>query len=292
MGKITKVIATNGSVMVMAIDSTDIANEIRRVHGTSPVATAALGRLISAASLMGSCLKGESESITLRADGDGPAGSLIAVSDSFGNVRGFIENPFVDLPLNAKGKLDVSGAVGKGALSVIKDLGLKEPQSGQVELVSGEIAEDIAAYYAYSEQIPAACAFGVLVGIDLSAECAGGFIAQGLPGAFEEDLEKLEKNALALPPVTEMLKSGMAPADICAAVLAGFETEILDELETAYRCDCSRERVERALASIGKTELLKLIEEDGKADVRCQFCASEYRFSEEDLRKLYERARA
>lgn len=288
MGTITKAIAFDGSVMVMAIDSTDISRKAEYVHRTSAVTTAALGRLLSAASLMGSCLKGENESITIRMKGDGPAGAVIAVSDSIGNVKGYVQNSIVELPLNPYGKLDVAGAVGKeGTLSVIKDLGLKEPQMGQIPIVSGEIAEDITYYYAQSEQVPTVCALGVLVNKDLSVICSGGFIAQLLPGADEEVITKLEENINKLDSVTNMMQSGLNQKDICMKVLEGFEPQILDEFEVSYKCDCTRGRVEKALISMGKEELNTILEEDKQAEVGCDFCGKKYRFNEEELTKLY-----
>ena len=291
MGTITKAIASDGSVMVMAIDSTDIARRMEYIHKTSAVTTAALGRLLSAASLMGSTLKGDRETLTIRMKGDGPAGAVIAVADSIGNVKGYVENSIVEIPLNQYGKLDVAGAVGKeGFVSVTKDLGLKEPQIGQVPIVSGEIAEDITYYYAQSEQTPTVCALGVLVNTDLTVICSGGFIAQLLPGADEDVIARLEENINKLDSITNMMQNGMTQKDICMKVLEGFEPQVLDEFQVAYKCDCSRERVEKALISMGKQELRTIIDEDKQAEVGCDFCGKRYRFNEEELTKLYNEA--
>lgn len=291
MGRITKAIATDGSVMVMAIDSTDIVGRAEYTHKTSAVTTAALGRLLSAASLMGSTLKGENETLTVRMKGDGPAGAVIAVADSIGNVKGYVQNSIVEIPLNQHGKLDVSGAVGKeGSLTVIKDLGLKEPQTGQVPIVSGEIGDDITYYFAQSEQIPTVCALGVLVNTDLTVICAGGFIAQLLPGADESSIDKLEANIKSLDSVTNMMQAGLSEKDICLKVLDGFEPQILDSFDVLYKCDCTRDRVEKALVSMGKDDLYTILTEDKQAEVCCDFCGKRYRFNEQELQTLYDNA--
>ncbi len=287
MGKLIRCITSDGAVAVTAIDSTDIVNRAEQIHKTSAVITAALGRLLTAASMMGAALKTKDGSVTVRVSGGGPAGSVIAVSDADGNVRGYAQNPIVELPLNAKGKLDVGGAVGKdGTLYVIKDLGLDAPYNGQVPLVSGEIAEDITAYYALSEQIPTVCALGVLVNPDLTVKAAGGYIIQLLPGADNAIIDKLEKSLEDVPPVTEMLSGGKTPQQIVETALKDFNTEVLYEQEVSYKCNCSRARVERALTSIGRTELTKMIEEDGGADASCHFCDKTYHFSGGDLKNL------
>ncbi|MGN1348187.1 MAG: Hsp33 family molecular chaperone HslO [Acutalibacteraceae bacterium] len=285
MGNLVRCISTDGTLTVMAIDSTDIVNEAVRIHNTTPVASAALGRLLTGASLMGSVLKGKEDSVTLRLKGDGPLGSLIAVSDSLGNVRGYVQNNHVDLPLNSKGKLDVSGAVGKhGELTVIKDLGLKEPYVGQTPIVSGEIAEDITYYYFTSEQTPTVCALGVLVDRDYSIKKAGGFIVQLLPTAYDDTIDLVEECIKDIEPVTTLLQK-MNIEELCHHVLSKFELEVLDTASPVYRCTCSRERVERALVSTG-IESLKELAEDENTEVCCQFCDKKYNFSSSDIKKL------
>lgn len=291
MGKLVRSIARDGAVMCCALDATDIAGAAEQIHKTSAVITAGLGRLMTAAAMMGAMLKGRDDSVTLRVNGGGPSGSLIAVSDASGNVRGYAENAVVELPLNSRGKLDVGGAVGKdGFLSVIKYIGLKEPHIGQVPLVSGEIAEDVTSYYAVSEQIPTVCGLGVLVNPNLTVKAAGGYLVQLLPGADDGTVERLEQNINALPPVSQMIQSGMSPEQICLAALEGFSPEILDETNVGYVCNCSRERVERALLSLGREELRAMRDEEEQTEVGCQFCNKKYRFGKEDLTGLIERA--
>lgn len=291
MARLTRAISADGSVMAMAIDSTDIAARIEEIHHTSAVVTAALGRLATAASMMGVLLKGEGDSVTVRVDADGPAGTLIAVADSQGFVKAYVENPVVELPLNARGKLDVAGAVGRsGYLRVIKDLGLREPYSGQVPLVSGELAEDVTQYYAVSEQTPTVCGLGVLVNPDLSVRAAGGFLVQLLPFADDAAIDLLERNVKAIPPASAMIDQGMQPAEICGKLLEGLSPQILEDYLPAYRCDCSRERVERAVISLGKAQLEELIEEDHGAELCCHFCGKRYQFSEQELRQLRDAA--
>ena len=289
MGISVRCISTDGTLTVTAIDATDIVNRAAEIHQTSAVTSAALGRLLCAASLMGSALKGKDDSLTLRINGGGPAGTVMAVSDSSGNVRGYVQQPVVELPLNEKGKLDVAGAVGKqGFVTVIKDLGLKEPYVGQTPIVSGEIAEDITAYFATSEQTPTICGLGVLVNPDLSIKAAGGFLIQLLPTAGEDTIEKVERCAETLESVTSMLSRSLTPLQICRAVLPLFEIEELDAASPVYRCGCSRERVEAALLSTGKEELLDMAKQP-VTEVGCQFCGKKYRFSPEDLRALLRR---
>lgn len=287
MARLTRAISKDGSVMAMAIDSTDLAGRIEQIHKTSAVVTAAAGRLATAASMMGCMLKGERDTLTLRLCGGGPAGTILAVADSEGNVKACPQNPVVELPLNARGKLDVAGAVGTdGYLAVIRDLGLKESYVGQVPLISGEIAEDITNYFATSEQTPTVCGLGVLVNPDLTVRAAGGFLVQLLPFASEEAIGKLEAAIQKIPPASAMIDQGLTPPDICRMLLEGLEPEILDERMPAYRCDCSRERVERALLSLGREGLEEMIREDHGAQVNCHFCEKQYCFSEEELRSL------
>lgn len=287
MGKLVRTISHEGGVICIAVDSTDAIAKMEQIHKTSAVITAAEGRLLTAASIMGTLLKSKEDSITLRMEGNGPVGHLIAVSDGSGNVKGYMTNPVVELPLNSKGKLDVAGAVGNnGFLYVIRDMGMKEPYIGQVPIVSGEIAEDITSYYALSEQIPTVCGLGVLVNQDLSVKAAGGFMVQLLPGATDEEIDRLEANIAALKPVSQMIEEGMTPQEIAFKVLDGFEPEVLDESSMGYVCDCSRDRVERALISIGKTELLKMAEEEQQVEVGCQFCDKKYVFTRHQLKEL------
>ena len=286
MGKLVRCISTDGTLTMIAADTTDIVNEAQKIHLTSAVVSAALGRLLTAASLMGDVLKGSDDSITLRVSADGPAGSLIAVSDSSGNVRGYVANPVVEIPLNKKGKLDVAGAVGRnGTLTVMKDLGLKEPYIGQIELVSGEIAEDITQYFATSEQTPSVCALGVLVNPNLTIKAAGGFIIQLLPTAMEDTIEKVERCIQDIPPVTQMLSEGMTPEEMCKKVLSEFELEVLDTAEPVYKCNCSRERVAAALISTGRAELEKMAQ-DEKTEISCHFCNRKFIFTPEDILEL------
>lgn len=277
----------DGAIRIFCAVTTDMVNEAHKIHGTYPVATAALGRLLTGAALMGATLKNESDSITLQVRGDGPLGALTAVTDSRSHVRGCVDDPLVERPLNAKGKLDVGGGVGHGTLSVIRDLGLKEPYIGQVPLVSGEIAEDLTAYFASSEQVPTAVALGVLVDTDNTAIAAGGFIVQMMPGSTDEMADKLEKTLNELPPVTTMIHDGMSAEDMLFKVCDGFDM-LMDNniVHPEYECKCSRERMEKALISLGKKELRDIIDEQGSAELVCHFCNSKYNFSKEELEAL------
>lgn len=287
MARIIRTISKDASVVAAAIDASDIVAEIERIHKPSAVVTAALGRLSIAASLIGLGLKGDSDTVTLRLSGGGPAGILVAVSDSRGSVKAYAGNNIVEIPLNKYGKLDVAGAVGRqGTLSVVKDLGLKEPYVGQVPIVSGEIAEDIASYFAVSEQIPTVCGLGVLVDTDLSVKAAGGYLIQLLPFADDACIDTLENNVKTLPSVTQMLTSGMSAEEIAMKVLDGLEPNVLDELSCAYKCDCSKKRVEKALISLGREELTKMADEDEVTEVCCHFCDKKYHFTREEVRAL------
>ena len=291
MGKSIRCISRDGTLTVMAINSTDIVNKAVEIHETSAVCSAALGRLITAASLMGSVLKGKDHSITLRLNGGGPAGSVIAVSDSMGNVRGYVGQSVVEIPLNAKGKLDVAGAVGKdGFLTVIKDLGMKEPYVGKTPIVSGEIAEDITAYFSISEQTPTVCALGVLVNPDLTIRAAGGLLIQLLPTALDDTIDLVEKSIEGLEPISTLIDRGMTPEEICHHALKYFELDVLDDAEPEYKCYCSRERVEAALISTGEEELLDMAK-DEKTEVSCQFCDKKYVFTPDDLKNLVNKAK-
>lgn len=279
-------IADDGTLSVIAIDSTDIVAEMERLHCTSAVTSAALGRLLTAASMMGAVMKGKDDTLTVRLNGNGPSGPVIAVSDSEGNVRGYVSNPIVEIPLNEKGKLDVKGAVGTdGTLTVMMDLGMKEPYIGQIPIVSGEIAEDITAYYAQSQQTPTVCALGVLVNPELTIKAAGGFMIQLLPSAGEDTIELVEESIKDIPPVTNMITSGMTPEDICRSVLKKFNIELLDEFSPEYRCNCTRERFERGLATLSKEDLTEM-SEDAVTEVSCHFCNKKYRFSSDEIRSL------
>ena len=270
-------ISENGSVVFYGVDSTDIVREMERLHKTSAVTTAALGRLLTAAAMMGAMLKGGRDTVTLQVNGGGPAGRLLAVADGSGHVKGYVQHPVVELPPRADGHLDVGGAVGKdGTLDVIRDLGLREPYIGQVPLVSGEIAEDVTRYFAISEQTPTVCALGVLVNADLSVQCAGGFIVQLLPGATEEEITQLEKNIAAMPAVTALLAQGKSVRDMLDMALDGCAPDVLDTSAAVYRCDCSEERVQRMLRSLGRKEVERLRDEDPRAEVDCQFCDKVY----------------
>ena len=287
MGNLYRAISADGSAFAAVLDAKDIVSEIERIHKTSAVITAGLGRLTIAASLMGYMLKGEEDSVTLRVDGGGPAGQLVAVADSRGNVKSCVNNPVVELPLNPQGKLDVGGAVGSdGTLSVVKDMGLKEPYVGVIPLVSGEIAEDIASYYATSEQIPTVCSLGVLVNPDLTVKAAGGFLVQLLPFADEKCIDIIEQNVAKIRPVSAMFDEGITPEEIANMLLDGLEPNELDTSHPAYKCDCSRERTERVLISIGKDELKSIADEGKDTAVSCHFCGKEYVFTPDEIRKL------
>lgn len=286
MAHLVRSISDDGCVLVLAADTTDISETARQIHNTSKVCTAALGRALTGASFMGAMLKGKDSSVTLRFNGGGPAGSVIAVADMDGNVRGYVINPDVNLPLNEKGKLDVGGAVGTdGFLTVVKDIGMKEPFVGQIPLVSGEIAEDLTSYYATSEQIPSVCALGVLVNPDLTVAVSGGFLIQLLPTADDSIIEKVERGLKGLPSVTKMLADGFTPEEICKKVLPEFNVEVLDTTECEYKCNCSRERVEQALISVGKEELNDMAQDDS-TEVKCHFCPAVYKFTSEDIKTL------
>ena len=286
MGKIVRTLSKDGLVLCCAVDSTDAISRMEQIHKTSAVVTAAEGRLLTAASIIGTMLKSTKDSVTLRMEGNGPAGMLIAVSDGTGNVKGYVGNPVVEIPLNRQGKLDVAGAVGNdGFLYVIKDMGMKEPYIGQVPIISGEIAEDITTYFAISEQVPTVCALGVLVDKDLSVRCAGGFVVQLLPGATEEEIEHLEKNIKAMPSVTTMLEEGKSVRDMLELALAGFAPDILDSYHVTYKCDCGLGRVEKMIRSLGKKEVERMRDEDPVAEVNCQFCNKNYKVDLNELLK-------
>ncbi|MBQ2842132.1 MAG: Hsp33 family molecular chaperone HslO [Clostridia bacterium] len=290
MSELVRMISSDGTLTVIAAETTDIVKRMKRIHQTSPVTSVALGRLITAASMMGAVLKGKDNSITLRINGGGPAGSLIAVSDSAGNVRGYVSEPVVEDMLNDKGRLDVAGAVGKeGTLTVMKDLGMKEPYIGQIPLVSGEIAEDITSYFAISEQLPSVCALGVALKPSKAISVAGGFIIQLLPTAMDDTIDKVEECLKGIEPITQMLSNGMTPEEICRHVLKGFDLEILDTSTPEYKCNCSKERTEKALLTLGREELLDMAN-DPQTEVSCHFCEKKYLFTPDEIRNMAERA--
>lgn len=283
-----RVTAKDGAIRGFFSTTRNITNESFEIHKTSPVVTASLGRLLTATSMMGLMLKGEKDLITVSIKGDGPVGSILATASSDGNVKGYAKNPIVDIPLKANGKLDVSGAIGEGTLTIIKDMGLKEPYSGKIPLVSGEIAEDITNYFAKSEQTPTSVALGVLVDTDYHVKASGGFIIQLMPFCDDETIDKLEKKLFSLPQLSTMLSNGMTPYDIAEEILGEFSLEVLEKNEISYYCNCSRDRVTKALISLPKKDFIEILETDKKATINCHFCNANYEFNEEDLLKILE----
>ena len=285
--RIVRAISTDGMVQAAAICSRDLTERARQIHKTLPVATAALGRTLAAASMMGNALKSDGASLTLQFKGGGPLGTVLAVSDNEGNVRGYVTNPHVDIPLRKDGKLDVGTAVGhEGTLTVIKDLHMKEPYVGTSDLLGGEIAEDVAGYFVESEQIPTACALGVLVDRDQSVKAAGGYLIQLMPGAAEDTIAKVEGGIMAAGAVSAILEKNDDPEAMLRTVMSDFDLKILETCPVEYRCYCSRERVERALISLGRTELEQMLSEQGGCQLTCQFCDAVYEFTAEDIQRL------
>ena len=287
MAKLIRGITSEGAIMVSAIDSTDIVARAEQLHKTSAVNTAALGRMLTAVSMMGNMLKGEKNSISVKIDGGGPSGAVTVSADSTGNVRGYVVNPVVEIPLKPNGKLDVSGAVGtNGNLFVTKDLGLKEPYNGFVPITTGEIAEDITSYYAISEQIPTVCALGVLVNPDLTVRKAGGYILQLLPFTEVAIIDKLEENLKNVRPVTELLDSGMDIEDIVRNVLEGFEFEVIYEEHPEYKCKCSREKITGIIEGLSDNDLEEMAASGENTQIKCHFCTENYIFTPEEIQKI------
>ena len=281
-----RAIARDAGIQISAAVTTGLVERARQIHNTTPVATAALGRTLTATAIMGSQLKVDDGSVTVQVKGNGPLGAIVCVGDADGFVRGYLQNPSADLPLRSDGKLAVGAGVGRGYLMVIKDIGLKDPVTGTVALVNGEIAEDLTRYFAESEQVPSACALGVLVDTDCTVKCAGGWLVQLMPGVKDTDIDRLEANLAKLEPMTTMLDKGMTLEQIVQAVLDGFTVDFLQTDEIGYRCACSREKVERALISMGRDELSKMAQEQETSEVTCQFCDKIYTFTRAELEQL------
>ena len=281
--------AADGQIRAFAATTKEMVETAKNAHNTSPIATAALGRLMTAAAMMGSDLKGEGELLTLRIEGDGPIGGLLVTADGKGDVKGYAFNPDVMLPPNAQGKLDVGGSLGLGVLSVIKDIGLKEPYVGQTQLITGEIAEDLTYYFATSEQVPSSVALGVLMNKDNTVRQAGGFI-QLLPGASDEIIDRLEAKLSGISSITSLLDAGKTPEEILTDILGEFGLEILKKMPVQFHCDCERSRVEKAIISIGRKEIQDMIDEGKEIEVNCQFCNKHYKFSVDELGEMLKKA--
>lgn len=278
--------AAEGTVRAVAAITTNMVKDAMNVHGLSPLASVALGRTMTAASLMSTFLKGEKDTLTLQIKGDGPLGGIVVVSDSSANIRGYVYNPLVYLPLKENGKYDVAGAIGEGYLNVIRDLGLKEPYIGYVDLLSGEIAEDLTYYFASSEQIPSVVSLGVLTNAEEFILCSGGFIIQLMPGAEEDTISLIEEKIIGLPSVTKLLSEGKTVEDILELILGDMNLKIGEKTSCKYKCNCSRERMERNLMALGKKEIVSLVEDQHGAETECHFCKSKYQFTEEELLAL------
>lgn len=285
---IIRATAANDALRIFAVTSKNLVEKARSIHNTSPVATAALGRLLTAGSMMGSMMKGEKDVLTLRIECGGPIGGITVTADSKANVKGYVNQPAVMIPANKYGKLDVSGAIGPGFLHVIRDIGLKEPYNGQTELVSGEIAEDLTYYYATSEQVPSSVGLGVLLNKENHVEHAGGFIIQVMPFAEEEVISKVEASLQNVHSVTDFYKQGMTPEDLIHHLMGDLEVSVLEKIDTMYACNCSRERVYRAIAGIGRNDIEEMVRSGETIEVNCEFCGSHYSFTTEELKELLE----
>lgn len=288
---IIRAIAANDQIRAFAAVTTETVETARQDHNTSPVATAALGRLLTAGAMMGTMMKGDKDILTLQIKAGGPLEGITVTADSKGRVKGYVGNPDVCIPANSKGKLDVAGAVGVGFMNVIKDMGLKEPYVGQTDLVTGEIAEDLTYYFATSEQVPSSVALGVLMNRDNTVRCAGGFIIQLLPFAEEEVISKLEEKIGEITSVTSMLDKGMTPEEILEEILGEFGLTILDKVPTKFTCNCTKERVEKAIVSIGKKDLQEMIDDGKPIEVNCHFCNTNYEFSVQELKDIITRSK-
>lgn len=285
-----RVTAANAQIRAFAVTGRALVEHARRIHDTSPVVTAALGRMLMAGTLMGAMQKGDNDLLTLQISGDGPMRGITVTADSKGTVKGYAIEPQIMLPPNAVGKLDVGGAIGKGSLRVIKDMGLKEPYIGQIPLQTGEIAEDLTAYFASSEQVPSSVGLGVLMNKDNTVCQAGGFVIQLMPFTTDEVIDQLEKNLAAFTSVTTVLNEGKSPEEMLEILLQGFDMEITEQKEVKYRCDCSKERVERAIISIGKADIEEMIADNKPIEVNCHFCNTAYEFTVDELKRMLKRA--
>lgn len=285
---ITRAISEDASVRAFAIDGKTLVEHARKIHNLSVLSTAALGRTLMGASMMGCLLKNSTDTLTLQIRGDGELGAIIAVSDNIGNVRGYVENPSLELELSPQGKIDVGRGVGEGTLTVVKDLGMKEPYIGRTKLISGEIAEDITHYFATSEQVPTVCALGILVDTDYTVKAAGGFLIQLLPFADQSVIDIIERNLSMLPSVSKMFEDGLTPTDVVAQVLAGLQLQILSEDQVDYVCPCSLDRMKKGIISLGEKEINDIIQEQGCAELVCHFCSTKYDLSKQDLLDLLE----
>ena len=289
---IVRATAANAQIRAFACASRETVEAARAHHDTTPVATAALGRLLIGGAMMGTMLKGEKDVLTLQVHASGPLQGMTVTADAFGHVKGYVNNPYVDLPLNAKGKLDVAGAVGVGFMNVIKDLGLKEPYVGQTVLQTSEIAEDLTFYFATSEQVPSSVGLGVLVGKDYHVAQAGGFIIQLMPFADDKVIDKLEENLKEVDSVTKLLAEGLTPEQLLEKVLAGFDVEFNDKITMSFYCDCNKSRVEKVLISVGKKDLQEMIADGKPIEVNCHFCNTNYTFEVDELKEIYKKSRA
>lgn len=292
MDKLTKAVTKGGMIRIYAVNAKETVETARQYHGATPLATAALGRLLSGGLLMGAMQKEKDTDITLQLRGDGPLGIVLVAASSHGTVKGYVENPLADLPLNKFGKLDVGGGVGRnGYMSVVRDMKMKEPYVGQVPLQTGEVGDDLAFYFAQSEQIPSLVALGVLVDRDYTVKQAGGFIVQIMPDCDEVSLKRFEKAAENITSVTSMLDRGLTGESLIREVMKDFEVEILEETEVSYCCDCCDERMRRAIVSLGKKEIRDIIDEQGEAEIVCQFCGKAYTYDKDELEKMLETAK-